>query len=154
MSSPSKLFYSSLFTARNIFKLFLTLLFAGITVLGIWLLASGQYPQFLDNTMQFTGVVVAAFILTILLTVHLSYVPIEKLQAALSDMELRSRHNQDAILRLLDEMGDLADGDLTVHTTEFTRITNKNEFLHELTYFFHKSNSFFAITQCLKMHQF
>jgi twitching motility protein PilJ len=117
MSSPSKLFYSSLFTARNIFKLFLTLLFAGITVLGIWLLASGQYPQFLDNTMQFTGAVVAAFLLTILLTVHLSYVPIEKLQAALNDMELRSRHNQDAILRLLDEMGDLADGDLTVSAT-------------------------------------
>lgn len=117
MSSPSKLFYSSLFTPRNIFNLFLTLLFAGITILGIWLLATGQYPQFIDNSMQFTGAVVAAFILTILLTVHLSYVPIEKLQTTLSDMELKSRHNQDAILRLLDEMGDLADGDLTVSAT-------------------------------------
>ena len=102
MNSPSKLFYSSLFTPRNIFNLFLTLLFAGITVLGIWLLATGQYPQFIDNTMQFTGAVVAAFIITILLTIHLSYVPIEKLQTTVSDMELKSRHNQDAILRLLD----------------------------------------------------
>jgi twitching motility protein PilJ len=117
MNSPSKLFYSSLFTPRNIFNLFLTLLFAGITVLGIWLLATGQYPQFLDSTMQFTGAVVAAFIITILLTIHLSYVPIEKLQTTVSDMELKSRHNQDAILRLLDEMGDLADGDLTVSAT-------------------------------------
>jgi twitching motility protein PilJ len=117
MNSPSQLFYSSLFTARNIFNLFLTLLFASMTILGIWLLATGQYPQFLDNTLQFTGATVGAFIITILLTIHLSYVPIENLQSTLSDMELKSRHNQDAILRLLDEMGDLADGDLTVSAT-------------------------------------
>jgi twitching motility protein PilJ len=88
-----------------------------MTILGIWLLATGQYPQFLDNTLQFTGATVGAFIITILLTIHLSYVPIENLQSTLSDMELKSRHNQDAILRLLDEMGDLADGDLTVSAT-------------------------------------
>jgi len=38
-------------------------------------------------------------------------------------MELRNRHNQDAILRLLDEMGDLADGDLTVSATVTEDIT-------------------------------
>lgn len=123
MSSPSKLFYSSLFTARNIFNLFLTLLFIGITILGVGLLATGQYPQFLDNTMQFTGAILAAFVITILLTIHLSYVPIESLQSTLRDMELKSRHDQDAILRLLDEMGDLADGDLTVSATVTEDIT-------------------------------
>ena len=123
MNSSSKLFYSSLFTSRNIFNLFLTLVFSGLTIAGIWLLATGQYAQFLDNTMQFTGALVVVFILTILLTIHLSYAPLDKLQASLSDMELRNRHNQDAILRLLDEMGDLADGDLTVTATVTEDIT-------------------------------
>jgi len=123
MNSSSKLFYSSLFSARNIFNLFLTLLFAGVTIAGIWLLATGQYTQFLDNTVQFMGVIVVTFVLTILLTIRLSYVPLANLQASLSDMELRNRHNQDAILRLLDEMGDLADGDLTVTATVTEDIT-------------------------------
>lgn len=123
MNSSSKLFYSSLFTSRNIFNLFLTLIFSGLTIAGIWLLATGQYAQFLDNTMQFTGALVVVFILTILLTIRLSYAPLDKLQASLSDMELRNRHNQDAILRLLDEMGDLADGDLTVTATVTEDIT-------------------------------
>ncbi|MCL4143623.1 UNVERIFIED_CONTAM: hypothetical protein GTU68_048321 [Idotea baltica] len=39
-------------------------------------------------------------------------------------MELHSRHNKDAILRLLDEMGDLADGDLTVSATVSDDITS------------------------------
>jgi len=123
MNSSSNLFYSSLFTSRNIFNLFLTLIFSGLTIAGIWLLATGQYAQFLDNTMQFTGALVVVFILTILLTIRLSYAPLDKLQASLSDMELRNRHNQDAILRLLDEMGDLADGDLTVTATVTEDIT-------------------------------
>jgi twitching motility protein PilJ len=38
-------------------------------------------------------------------------------------MELQNRQNQDAILRLLDEMGDLADGDLTVSATVTEDIT-------------------------------
>jgi len=123
MNSSSKLFFSSLFTSRNLFNLILTLLFAGVTIIGIWLLATGQYPKIWDNTMQFTGGVVAAFILTILLTTRLSFAPLDKLQASLSDMELKSRHNQDAILRLLDEMGDLADGDLTASATVTEDIT-------------------------------
>jgi twitching motility protein PilJ len=98
-------------------------LFAGITIYGIWLLASGQYPTFIDNTFQFTGAVVGSFLLTILLTAHLSYVPLDKLQGSLDEMELRNRQNQDAILRLLDEMGDLADGDLTVSATVTENIT-------------------------------
>lgn len=38
-------------------------------------------------------------------------------------MEVQNRHNQDAILQLLDEMGDLADGDLTVTATVTEDIT-------------------------------
>lgn len=123
MNSPSKLFYSSLFSSKNILTLLLTLILAGATIWGIWLLASGEYKQITDSTFQFTGGIVAAFLLTILLTINLSYAPIEKLQQSLSDMELKSRHNQDAILRLLDEMGDLADGDLTVSATVTDEIT-------------------------------
>ena len=123
MNSSSKLFYSSLLSSKNIFNLFLMVLFAGITIYGIWLLASGQYPTFIDNTFQFTGAVVGSFLLTILLTAHLSYVPLDKLQGSLDEMELRNRQNQDAILRLLDEMGDLADGDLTVSATVTENIT-------------------------------
>jgi twitching motility protein PilJ len=98
-------------------------LFAGITIYGIWLLASDQLPVFLDNKIQFTGAVVAALLITILLTAHLSYVPLDTLQASLDKMESRNRQNQDAILRLLDEMGDLADGDLTVSATVTENIT-------------------------------
>ncbi len=123
MNSSSKLFYSSLFSSRNIFNLFLTLLLAAVTVTGIWLLATGQSVPLLEDKMQFTAAIVVAFILTILLTIRLSYVPLAKLQTALSDIELRNRHNQDAILRLLDEMGDLADGDLTVSATVTEDIT-------------------------------
>ncbi len=123
MNSSSKLFYSSLFSSKNIFNLFLMVLFAGITIYGIWLLASDQLPVFLDNKIQFTGAVVAALLITILLTAHLSYVPLDTLQASLNQMESRNRQNQDAILRLLDEMGDLADGDLTVSATVTENIT-------------------------------
>jgi twitching motility protein PilJ len=123
MNSSSKLFYSSLLSSKNIFSLFLMVLFAGVTIYGIWLLASGLYPAFIDNTLQFTGAVVGSFLITILLTAHLSYVPLDKLQGSLDDMELRNRQNQDAILRLLDEMGDLADGDLTVSATVTENIT-------------------------------
>jgi twitching motility protein PilJ len=123
MNSSSKLFCSSLFSSKNIFNLFLMVLFAGITICGIWLLASDQLPVFLDNKVQFTGAVVAALLITILLTAHLSYVPLDTLQASLDQMESRNRQNQDAILRLLDEMGDLADGDLTVSATVTENIT-------------------------------
>lgn len=123
MNSSSKLFYSSLLKSGNLFNLLLTLIFAGATVLGIWLLASGQYQHYLNDIQIFTMAVVAAFILTILMVIRLSYLPLSKLKSSLDDMELRNRHNQDAILRLLDEMGDLADGDLTVSATVTEDIT-------------------------------
>jgi len=123
MNSPSKLFYSSLLSSKNIFNLFLMLLFASVTIYGIWLLATDQYPVFIGTKIQFTSAIVGTFLITILLTAHLSYVPLDKLQASLDEVEKRSRQNQDAILRLLDEMGDLADGDLTVSATVTENIT-------------------------------
>ena len=123
MNSPSKLFYSSLLSSKNIFNLFLMVLFASVTIYGIWLLATDQYPVFIGTKIQFTSAIVGTFLITILLTAHLSYVPLDKLQASLDEVEKRSRQNQDAILRLLDEMGDLADGDLTVSATVTENIT-------------------------------
>ncbi len=123
MNSPSKLFYSSLLSSKNIFNLFLMVLFARVTIYGIWLLATDQYPVFIGTKIQFTSAIVGTFLITILLTAHLSYVPLGKLQASLDEVEKRSRQNQDAILRLLDEMGDLADGDLTVSATVTENIT-------------------------------
>jgi twitching motility protein PilJ len=98
-------------------------LFASVTIYGIWLLATDQYPVFIGTKIQFTSAIVGTFLITILLTAHLSYVPLDKLQASLDEVEKRSRQNQDAILRLLDEMGDLADGDLTVSATVTENIT-------------------------------
>jgi len=123
MNSPSKLFYSSLLSSKNIFNLFLMVLFASVTIYGIWLLATDQYPVFIGTKIQFTSAIGGTFLITILLTAHLSYVPLDKLQASLDGVEKRSRQNQDAILRLLDEMGDLADGDLTVSATVTENIT-------------------------------
>ncbi len=47
----------------------------------------------------------------------LAFQPLGASTRAFGDMEEKNKNNQDAILRLLDEMGDLADGDLTVSAT-------------------------------------
>jgi twitching motility protein PilJ len=132
MSSPRKLFYSSLFSSRNIFNLFLTLIFASITILGVWLLATEQYLQllatdqylkFLDNKIHITGAVISSLIITMLLTVRLSYLPIKMLQTALDEIALKNRRNRNAIIRLLEEMGGLKNGDLTACATVDENIT-------------------------------
>ena len=132
MSSPRKLFYSSLFSSRNIFNLFLTLLFASTVVLGVWLLATEQYLQllatdqylkFLDNKIHITGAVISSLIITMLLTVRLSYLPIKMLQTALDEITLKNRRNRNAIIRLLEEMGGLKNGDLTACATVDENIT-------------------------------
>ena len=123
MNSPSKLFFSSLFSKGNLLNLFFTIAFTGFTIFGIWLLATGQYQQFLDDALFFSAGIVASFLLTIIMLLRLSYRPIKTLKNSMDTMELQNRHNQDAILRLLDEMGDLADGDLTVTATVTEDIT-------------------------------
>ncbi|KKM13379.1 hypothetical protein LCGC14_1716830, partial [marine sediment metagenome] len=68
-------------------------------------------------------VVAVLFIFSIITAVRLSLPVIQDLKTSLDAMELQNRNNQDAILRLLDEMGDLADGDLTVSATVTEDIT-------------------------------
>jgi twitching motility protein PilJ len=121
--NASKLFISALTSKTNFLNLLLSLVFLGATVLGIWLLASGQYKAYLADTMMFSAGIVASLLLTLFFVLKLSYVPFKTLKTSLDNMELQSRHNQDAILRLLDEMGDLADGDLTVSATVTEDIT-------------------------------
>lgn len=123
MTSTSKLFLSSLVAKNNLFNFILVVIFAGLTFAGLWLIASGGYPQVYNDLILFTAGVAASFIITILLTLQLCYTPIKALTVSLEHMEAQSRHNQDAILRLLDEMGDLADGDLTVSATVTEDIT-------------------------------
>lgn len=121
--NASSLFYSSLFSAKNILNLLLMLVFAALAIGGIWLLSTGQYSMIWPDPMQFTFAAIAAVVLAVIMAMRLSYVPIAKLQQSLDNMELKNRHNQDAILRLLEEMGDLADGDLTVSATVTEDIT-------------------------------
>ena len=55
MNSTSKLFFSSLVSKSNLFNLLVTIAFAGITLAGIWLVATNQYQQFLDDLLLFSG---------------------------------------------------------------------------------------------------
>ena len=164
MSSPRKLFYSSLFSSRNIFNLFLTILFASITVLGVWLLATEQYLQllateqylqllateqyleFFDNKIHMTGAVVSSLIITMLLTVRLSYLPIKKLQTTLDEIALKNLRNRNAVIRLLEEIGGLKNGDLTVSASVDDSITASvadtvNSTINELRNLINKINT-------------
>lgn len=66
----------------------------------------------------YAGVLCALVILLVLFTR-----PAKTLRQKVDDLEIKNAHNQDAILKLLDEMGDLADGDLTVSATVTEDIT-------------------------------
>ena len=119
MNSTSTLFLSSLVAKNNLLTLIVTLLFAGITLIGLWMVAGGGYP----NLQAVAAITATSSIAAIVMTMRLCYAPVKTLKASLDSMELQNRHNQDAILRLLDEMGDLADGDLTVTATVTEDIT-------------------------------
>ena len=123
MKSTSKLFFSSLMSPKNWLNLLLTVLFIITTLGGLWLIATGQYSNYYDNLVYVCLGIAIAFILTVLFAVRLSFPTIAALKTSMDTMELQNRHNQDAILRLLDEMGDLADGDLTVSATVTEDIT-------------------------------
>lgn len=123
MNSTSKLFFSSLLSGGNVVNFLLTLIVAAATLFGVWLLATNQYQQLIDDRLLFATAIAVGLLITVFLAIRLSYLPLRKLKSSLDDMELRNRHNQDAILRLLDEMGDLADGDLTVSATVTEDIT-------------------------------
>lgn len=123
MNSTSKLFLSALVAKNNLVNLLFTIVFASITLAGIWLLATNQYQQIHDNSLIFSAAIAVSLILTIIMLLRLSYLPVKTANTALESMEIQNRHNQDAILQLLDEMGDLADGDLTASATVTEDIT-------------------------------
>lgn len=123
MNSTSKLFLSALVAKNNWVNLLFTLIFASVTLVGVWLLATNQYQQFHDNSLIFSAGIAISLILTIIMLLRLSYLPLKMVSNSLETMEIQNRHNQDAILQLLDEMGDLADGDLTASATVTEDIT-------------------------------
>ena len=123
MNSTSKLFLSSLMARGNWLNLFLFIVFLLLTLGGFWLIASGDFQRFHDNLLQVTIAVAVLFLVTLVMAIRVSHTPLKSLKNSMDEMELQNRHNQDAILRLLDEMGDLADGDLTVSATVTEDIT-------------------------------
>ncbi len=123
MNSTSKLFYTSLMSSKNWLNLLVLILLTVVTLGGLWLIASGQYQAYYDNLLHICIGIAVASVLTMLVAVRLTKPALASLKASMDEMELQNRHNQDAILRLLDEMGDLADGDLTVSATVTEDIT-------------------------------
>jgi len=78
-------------------------------------------PSFLTNSLIPTGLVIIAILLIIgLLLLHSKSAVFERTAREQGEQNER---NQQAILRLLDEMGSLADGDLTVEATVTEDIT-------------------------------
>ena len=123
MNSSSKLFLASLVSKSNLANLVPTLIFAGLTIAGIWLLATEQYIQFMPDPLLFSAGIVLSLVLTIAMVLRLAYYPVQAATISASDMDSQRHQDQDAILKLLDEMGDLADGDLTVSVTVTDDIT-------------------------------
>ncbi len=86
----------------------------------------GARDAFENSRVVFIAVVILALVLTFALAFPIRKgvnQAINKVNSLLADAEKQNRRNQDAILRLLDEVADLADGDLTkkpVVTEDFT----------------------------------
>ena len=123
MTSTSKLFFSSLFSKSNLLSLILTIIFLGLTITGIGLLAMDMYAQIYPDPIVFSAGIMVSLLITLILMLRLSFQPVKKVSESLEMIEIQNRHNQDAILQLLDEMGDLADGDLTASATVTEDIT-------------------------------
>lgn len=76
-----------------------------------------------DKSSQFLYVGYASGAVGLLLLVWLGVTLVQESRRALNETEAANQRNQAAILRLLDEMMTLADGDLTAHTTVTEDIT-------------------------------
>ncbi len=123
MNATRKVFFSSLLSKKNLLNLLLLLIFLTLAGGGLWLLATGEFIRIHAEPLVTAGITGLAILLAVLMAIRLAWPPINQLKQSLNEMELQNRHNQDAILRLLDEMGDLADGDLTVSATVTEDIT-------------------------------
>jgi twitching motility protein PilJ len=76
------------------------------------------------NTSNFALALAAVFgVLSILFGVLLGYLYLNEARARAAEIEVENQRNQEAILRLLNEMGTLADGDLTVHASVTEDVT-------------------------------
>lgn len=123
MNATSKVFFASLTDKKNLLNLILLILFAAIALAGIALLATNQFAQLHPDPLVTSGASAVALILAIIMSARLAFPALNDIKLSMSDMEKQNRHNQEAILRLLEEMGDLADGDLTVTATVADDIT-------------------------------
>ena len=99
------------------------ILFTLITLASIALLAIDMTSLVWSDPIMFSVGAAISGLLAIVMALRLAYVPLLSLSNELNEMEDKNRLNQDAILQLLDEMGDLADGDLTVSITVTEDIT-------------------------------
>lgn len=123
MNSTSKLFLSSLISKGNLLLLLLLIIFVLLTLAGIGLLAVNMYDLVWPDPIIFSAGVGVSAVLAVIIALRLAFLPFSKIHTELNEIEVKNRLNQDAILQLLDEMGDLADGDLTVTATVTEDIT-------------------------------
>lgn len=123
MNATSKVFFASFTDKKNLLNLILLIFFAAIALAGIALLATNQFAQLHPDPLVTAGASAVALLLVIIMTVRLAFSALNDINLSMRDMEKQNRHNQEAILRLLEEMGDLADGDLTVTATVADDIT-------------------------------
>ncbi|AFJ02908.1 type IV pilus biogenesis protein PilJ [Methylophaga frappieri] len=123
MNATRQIFIASLKQKANLVHLLLILFFLIIVAAGLWLLATDQHTLIYTDPRVTVIISILAAIGAVWMAARLAYAPLSQLQQTMDNMELQNRHNQDAILRLLDEMGDLADGDLTVSATVTEDIT-------------------------------
>jgi len=121
--NPSNSFFSVLVSKKNLLPFLATIFFALITLAGIGLLTTGLYQQYYDNPIHIGIATAIGLLMTFISSLQLAHRPYKDLTSSLITMQEQNRHNQDAILQLLDEMGDLADGDLTVTATVTEDIT-------------------------------
>lgn len=123
MNATRQVFFVSLLSFNNLLNLFLLLIFLALAGGGLWFLATGEFVRIHAEPLFTAGLTGLAILFAVFMAIRLAWPPIERLKQTMDEMELQNRHNQDAILRLLDEMGDLADGDLTVSATVTEDIT-------------------------------
>ena len=87
----------------------------------VYLGGSGSLPGVLQSPLLPAGLIVAAVLMIgVLVYLHAKSSVFER---AAREQAARNERNQQAILRLLDELGSLADGDLTVEATVTEDIT-------------------------------
>jgi len=123
MNTTSNQDFSSIFNKKNALLIILLVAFVLVGAAGTYLIASDNYQQIYPNLALFSIGIAVSFSIAVSIALFMSRSPMAAMAAEMGKMERQKQQNQDAILRLLDEMGDLADGDLTVTATVTEDIT-------------------------------